>query len=102
MHHLSLTPFPITMHTLQVTITPATVFNGCMPGTVAVLACNYYHACMHTKTTVLTMFSMENRLEWGSGLGKGDQVFVKLPTPFNTSIPAWSVGLVRYAGPVDG
>ena len=45
---------------------------------------------------------MENRLEWGSGLGNGDQVFVKLPTPFKTSIPAWSVGLVRYAGPVDG
>ena len=48
-----------------------------------------------------TVFSMENRLEWGSGLGKGDQVFVKLPTP-NTSVPTWSIGLVRYAESVDG
>ena len=48
-----------------------------------------------------TVFSIENRLEWGSSLGKGDQVFVKIPTP-NTSVPTWSVGLVQYAGPVEG
>ena len=48
-----------------------------------------------------TVFSIENRLEWGSSLRKGDQVFVKIPTP-NTSVPTWSIGLVRYAGPVEG
>ena len=46
-------------------------------------------------------FSKTDKLEWGGSLDKGDEVYVKVQSP-NTSAPTWSLGLVRYAGPVEG
>ena len=48
-----------------------------------------------------TEFSKPDKLEWGGSLGRGDQVYVKIPSP-NVSVPVWSIGLVRYVGPVKG
>ena len=45
-------------------------------------------------------FSKPNKLEWGGSLGRGDQVYVKIPSPI-TSVPSWSVGLVKHVGPVE-
>ncbi len=42
------------------------------------------------------VFSEDSKLEWGGRLKKGDQVYVRLPTP----APTWSAGAVRYVGPV--
>ena len=46
------------------------------------------------------VFSEEGKLEWGSNLKKGDQVYVKVPTP-NRHIPNWSLAVVKYAGSVE-
>ena len=42
----------------------------------------------------------ENKLEWGSSLSKGDQVYVKVPSP-DTGSFIWSAALVKYAGVVE-
>ena len=42
----------------------------------------------------------ENKLKWGSSLNKGDQVYVKIPSPDASSF-VWSVALVKYAGVVE-
>ena len=46
-------------------------------------------------------FSELDKLEWGGSLGRGDQVYVKIPSP-TPSVPTWSIGLVRYVGHVEG
>ena len=45
-------------------------------------------------------FSKPNKLEWGGSLGRGDQVYVRIPSP-NASVPIWSIGIVKYVGPVE-
>ena len=46
------------------------------------------------------VFLEKNKLEWGSRLDRGDQVYAKIPSS-NASIPIWSVALVKYAGCVE-
>ncbi len=43
------------------------------------------------------VFSEDCKLEWGGRLKKGDQVYVRLPTP----APTWSAGVVRHVGRVE-
>ena len=43
-----------------------------------------------------SVFSEDSKLEWGSRLKKGDQVYVRLPTP----APTWSASVVKHVGPV--
>ena len=43
------------------------------------------------------VFSNDSKLEWGSKLKRGHQVYVKLPGD-NATAPTWSAGVVRYVG----